>query len=274
MAIKYNRNRVQEYLEKEIDSGYVPTSNRSIVKKFQNKAETHVLTQVECYDIEKLIKLDAYDYLYSACISFFNALENIFYKNFSWATVELYYVIYYLMRVKLHLSNVALFRANRLYYITVKAGEIIECALKNGNNTHEGTLAVFKKFFSTDLILSNTVDNMESINWIKENREIVNYKAIEFKDPDYFSYFDKFNNAELLKNNLQLIMNDYNKTFVFQPDFAMVGIPLIFFKEIINAYKLSLCDIFNEQQNMHINEKVEKLEINFIEEYLTLSHGN
>lgn len=268
MDIEFKRNRVQEYLEKEIDPTYFPTSNDDIVKTFRTKAEGHQLSEVECFEISRLIKEDAHDYLYSATVSFFTAIENIYYKNFSWATVELYYVVYYLMRVKLHLAHIALFRAKGFYYFFNRPAESIKRVEKN--NTHEGTIALFMKLFKEDLILNNTVDGENSIKWIKNNREIVNYRSVEFKDPNNFLCFNKFNSSDLLIRNIELIIMDVENIYSFQPEFAMLGIPLIFFKEIIKENTLDLKHIFEDYKKAFIEDKIQKLNVGFIKDYLSL----
>lgn len=269
MDIEYKRNRVQEYLEKAIDPQYSPTDDKNILNAFQLKAEGHLLSSVDCAKLCPLIKADAYDYIYSATVSFFNALENIYWQNFSWATVELYYVMYYLFRAKLHFGNIALFRARRLYYLQIIPGEVIRHSPIKGNNTHEGTITVFKKFFPSDFILRNTVDNIDSVDWIKNNREIVNYRSVDFKDPMYFSYFCKFNKLSLLKRNIKLIIDDPS-IFVFQPEFSMVGLPLVLFNEIISDYSLDLKSIFGGRKLLYIQSKISKLDIGFINSYLAL----
>lgn len=269
MDIEYKRNRVQEYLERTIDPSYSPTDDKTILKAFTLKAERYYLSSVDCANLYPLIKADAYDYTYSAAVSFFNALEDIYWQNYSWATVELYYVIYYLFRAKLHLGNIALFWARQLYYLQISPGESIKHSSDIKNNTHEGTISVFTKFFPSDFILTNTVDNINSVEWIKSNREIVNYRSVDFKDPTHFSYFDKFRTLILLKRNMKLIIDDPS-TFAFQPEFAMVGLPLVLFNEIINDYSLDLKSIFGGRKLLYIQSKISRLDIGFINSYLTL----
>lgn len=268
MDIDYKRNRVQVYLENAVDWDYAHTDETSL-KALQLKAKEYVLSSVDCVKLKPLIKDDAYDYTYSAAVSFFNALENICFQNYSWATVELYYVIYYLCRAKLHFGNIALFSARQLYYLQISPGESIKQPPDVKNNTHDGTIKIFKKFFSTDFILSNKVDNIDSVDWIKNNREIVNYRSVDFKDPIHFPFLDKFKDLALLKRNIKLII-DEPFTFVFQSEFAMVGVPLALFNEVIKDFSLNLKSRFSENKILYLKSKINKLDIGFIGNYLTL----
>lgn len=268
MDIEFKRNRVQEYLEKVIDPSYVPTRDKNALKLFKIKAEGYRLSHIDCIVIDGLIKQDAYDYYYSATVSFINALEDIYLRNYSWSTIELYYTVYYLMRVELHLSNIALFRVAEHYNILTAAGESIK---KIGNgNTHESVIKLFKKYFPSDLILLNKVDGEDSIDWLKNNREIVNYKSVNFKDPDCYSFFQKFRNPALIKRNLRLIINDPDFIYVFQPEFAMLGIPLIFFKEIISRNAIKPKHILDNNRKLHIEDKIQKLDVGFLRGYWSL----
>lgn len=71
MDINFKRNRTQEFLELEIDPLYNYSETDNTKKKvFQNKAEGYIITAIQELKIRKLLKQDAYDYLYSAFVSF------------------------------------------------------------------------------------------------------------------------------------------------------------------------------------------------------------
>lgn len=273
MDIKYNRNRAQLYLENIIDSSYNSNETDKLKKKaFQQSAENYILTQINALKIKELLNKDANDYMYSAFVSFFNALQGLMLNNFSWATVELYYSLYYLLRAQVHYENYAIFRANgAFYYISAKPSEKIKQVKVNGkclHNSHESTIAIFKTLFPNNIIFSNTVDFINSIDWAKHNREIVNYLSVEFIDPAAMEFFEKFNTNDLLRTNIKLLLND--STMAFQPEFAMVGLPIILIKEIINDYKLNLTNLFLDKQLQYLYSIINILAIDNIKSYFTL----
>lgn len=245
MDINYNRNRVQVFFENVVDPNYDPLEeDKEKRKAFQKIAESHILTTYEMTQIEPLLIQDANDYLYSALVSFFNALQNLTLQNCSWATVELYYSVYYLCRAKLHYERKGIIRANgQIYYLDNNIGNTIEKIDNKKHGTHDGTMLIFKKLFPNDIILSNTIDFMDSIEWIKTNREIANYLSVKFIDPDFFPFYDKYKNISLIQKNIKLLIGDIS--LAFQPEFAMIGLPIILFKEIIKDYSINLPSVLS-----------------------------
>lgn len=273
MDINFKRNRTQEFLELGIDPLYNYSETDNTKKKvFQNKAEGYIITAIQELKIRKLLKQDAYDYLYSAFVSFFNSIQNICENNYSWATVELYYTVYYLLRAKLHLEGYAIFRATSMYFANIKTGEELKrINSKKHLNTHDGTIKLFEKCFGTsDIIYSNTVDCVNSVEWIKGKRELVNYLSVEFKEPGYFPYFEKFNSIDVLKKNTIKIINDNSNTLAFQSEFAILGIPLLLFNEIIKNYNLNIKNIFDENKRDYLLSIVSLYELDFMQNYLDL----
>lgn len=269
MDIKFERNRIQEYLEKVIDPNFTSFDDKAKNNQFKMKAERYILNAVDESKMESLIKKDAEDYLFSASVSFFNALQNITERNYSWATVELYYVLYYLFRVKLHYEKVAIFRAKgQIYYLEIKKGNAIHSVK---GNTHEGVIAIFRKMFPSDLIFSNTIDLADSVEWIKQNREIVNYRSVNFTEPKCFIFFDKYCSLPLLQKNLQMLINDSSFVFAFQPEFAMLGIPLLLLTDITKTYLLQMNHIFSTEKLEYINSIIDELSIEFIKPVLHLA---
>lgn len=271
MDIKFNRNRAQSYLENAIDPNYDPTeTDKEKKKSFQQSAKNYILTQLDVIQIKELLNHDANDYMYSALVSFFNALQGLSLNNFSWATVELYYSLYYLFRAKIHYENFAIFRANgEYYYISAKPNEkIIQVKGKVPRNTHESTIAIFKTLFPDNIIFSNTVDLINSIDWAKHNREIVNYLSVEFTDPTAMAFFEKFNSKELMQKNVKLILDD--NSIAFQPEFAMVGLPIILAKEILTDNNLDLKKLFSVEQLHHLYSIINTLTVAKFNNYFTL----
>ena len=96
MATSFKRNRTQEYIESEIDPTYDPLDDDGSKRKaFQQKSELFMFSTCQKIIIRSYLEQDAYDYLFSAFVSFFNGIQNICENNYSWSTVELYYTMFY-----------------------------------------------------------------------------------------------------------------------------------------------------------------------------------
>ena len=234
MDIKYDRNRVQEKLEALIDPNYNPVEEDKHKRKaFVSKAEAYQLRYSDEVVLTPLLIEDSKDYLFNGLLCFCEAINRLTSKNFSWAAIELYYCIYYLCRYKLHKNGFAIFRANGImYYLDVKTYKSLELidSEKKRMTTHDGTIKIYCKLLNGSNIISNSIDGKQSIEWLKDVREIINYRSVSFYEPYALSIFDKFSSNELMFKNLQLIEND--SSYVFQPEFAVIGLPIYFIQEI------------------------------------------
>jgi hypothetical protein len=70
---------------------------------------SHVLSAIEARKLQSYLKEDAVDYLYSAAVSLGDALCGVTRSLFTWATVKLYYSVFYAMRARLALKGFYLF---------------------------------------------------------------------------------------------------------------------------------------------------------------------
>lgn len=257
MATNYNRNRTQEYIESEIDPLYnYSETDKSKKKEFQQKVGAYYLTNFQKLSIASLLQEDAYDYLYSAFVSFLNGIQNTCEGNFSWATVELYYTMFYLFRTKLHLEGIVIFRATQMYYLDIDRNDGFKVINSQKHlNTHEGVIKLFEQFFcKNDVIYSNLVEYEKPIEWMKEKREIVNYLSVEFKEPERFNYFEKFSSLTEIKASIKKIVND--TSLAFQEEFAIIGIPLLLFKEILTDYRIDIDNIWGEKQKKYLLSRI------------------
>lgn len=255
MTLDFERNRVQLYLEQAIDPNYDPfTNDNTLVVAFQRQAEIYQLQVNDCTSISQFLKDDANDFFYNALISFHTAINSTLNRGYSWAAVNCYYTMYYLMRCYINSKDYAFFRTRKkMYLISNALNETMKDLEKP--NTHETTLKTFKKLFPRAGILSNNIEMESPIDWMKNVREMINYKARSFLEPNYYDIFQKFSTKDLFLKNMENIIND--DTYVFQPEFAMFGLPLYFFKEVCelngeNPY------IFSKERADFLNAYIDK----------------
>lgn len=230
MAIAFERNRFQKKLEELVDPNYVPTvANSTVLTQFEFKARNYVLRNIDEVALVALLKEDAVDYLYNGIVSFCHALSGLDSRNFSWSAIKLYYSIFYMCRYHLHMNSYGIFRTNKnTYYILVKQNEQLQKFKKN--NTHESVKQLYSSKFPNASILSNNVDDKNALEWMKEVREIINYKAVRFYEPSYLTIFEKFSTHQAILNSINAILSD--KVNMFLTDYAILGIPLGFLSEM------------------------------------------
>ena len=226
MSISFNRNRTQEKYE-SILGITIPeelSANKGIFKE-------HCLSDADIDLLKPLLKKDALDFFYNAVISFSEGIDSIYLKRFSWATVKLYYSVFYLLRTSMACKNIALLRNHSMYRLRLKRGEKpYTTGNKKYNSTHSGTIAHYKDVFAgSDILLSNKIDDMDAYQWMEEAREIINYRDVSFRDPEcleiWVKYKESLDNGELgiLFDKIQ---NDTSYVFCFQEEYAIVAIPI------------------------------------------------
>lgn len=223
MSINFDRNLSQVKYEEIIGAS-------SYEEADGNDFKNHTLSQDEANQLKKTAKEDSINFFYNGMISISEGINNILKRHFSWATVQLYYSIYYFIRSSLASKNIILLRNKSMYRLTIKENEKpYKTNNKKYNTTHEGTINHYIDLFNlSDQLLSNNIDNIDAYKWMMNAREIVNYRCASFLEPSYLEIWSNF--AESLDNNsfwglIETIHNDNDFIFCFQEEYAVVAIP-------------------------------------------------
>lgn len=224
MSINFNRNRAQLLYENFI--GVAPEDLQNKREDFKN----HILLASEAELIKDALNNDAIDFFYNGVLSFAEGINAVFQKRFSWATVELYYAIYYLIRASLASKGIAILRCRSMFRLVAHEGEQpFGTGNKRYNTTHEGTLNHYRdKFGFSDLLLSNKIEDDDAYQWMMNVREIINYRSASFSEPDCLEIWDCFSSCVddgTLPSILEKLEND-PYVMCFQEEYAVVAIPI------------------------------------------------
>lgn len=226
MSIDFDRSRLQVEYEQIIGISSIEqlTLQKDVFKN-------HILTNDDVFVLSEALKNDALDYFYNGILTFAEGIDSIYENRFSWATVKLYYSIFYLIKASMASKNIGLLRNKSMFRLKLRVGEkVYNTNNKKYNTTHEGTISHYKDLFSTsDKLLTNNIENQDAYAWMQNMREIVNYRQVAFKDPGYLPIWDKFFEASqegTLNTLLQTLQDDDPYTYCFQEEFAIVGIPV------------------------------------------------
>ena len=173
------------------------------------------------------IKEDLISLYYKSLLSFAEGLSAVNQNQLSWATVKLYYSIYYGLRCSLLCKSIVIARANRcLYYFKLDHG--YQYHKPKDQTDHGGTIETYISLFSkTDYFCSNNIEDKNAYSWMKECREIVNYKDAVFHDPDSTDMWNEVI-AQIQSVGMKKAVKKYveeRDTYCFSPSTAVFAIP-------------------------------------------------
>ncbi len=235
MSISFNRNGAQLFYE-----GLIGVHDPSELRQHANDFRNHCLTQTEASQLRIVLKDDSSNFFFNGLDCLLEGIRGTISGNYSWSSVKLYYSIYYFIRASLAANGYAIIRSDKTMY-RLRAGVNEQPLFPGGReyaSTHEGTIRHYKDVFSSaDILLSNHIDGKDAYEWMKDVREIVNYRSNTFAEPDAFSIWDKYideMNDDTFWDRLKSIYNDSLYVYCFQEDYAILAIPLVRLRESYN----------------------------------------
>ncbi len=180
---------------------------------------------IDASAISKELQRDSLSYLYSSVYTVIAALNGINQGFYSWSIVQLYYSVFYAARAILAANNISIFYIKHSpYSVLSKPGSIPK---KGKGNTHAFVLDTYQAHFKNSLLLSQDIDTLSPLVWLSTQREEVNYKIAQFREPDVPTVLEK-----CLTRRLELSVDDYISDsyllYAFDPDHAILAFPLKF----------------------------------------------
>lgn len=194
-------------------------------------------------DLERCLKNDATNYLYSAFISYAEAIEGIQKGLFSWATVKLYYCAFYSLRSILALDGTCIFYlGTKGYSLYVRQGE---SPAKANGTTHKLVMSLFKKKYQTSPFVTQQIDMIDAFEWLMKQREIANYKNGRFSEPETPIIYEKCSIG--LQRLIAAYIDDEEYIYCFDEEHAMIALPLEIMKSAVSA--------IHDEQSCRFNHK-------------------
>jgi len=193
-----------------------------VIPKKEDRALVH-LSAAEADRIRLLLREDAKDYYFSGLLSFIEALRGPQCGLYSWATVKLYYSVFYTLRAILALRGIAIFYLGSTpWWIRAAQGDT---AQHTRGNTHSVVLQSFEELFPRHLLTQNIgADNASA--WLIDRREDANYKLGRFLEPAVPPHFESVVNMGIRKA-IQMYLHRDNELLAFDPSHAMIAYPLL-----------------------------------------------
>lgn len=231
MAILFNRKESQEQCESiaRIEQGLAQDSDDYTFRGL-------ILNQKHVVQLLPCCYRDAVGFYYNALVSFAQGLYSISKKNYSWASVQLYYSVYYACRATLGFDKYIIIRKGDLFKLKITEAE--QTQRLNSRNDHKMTIDYYKRTYGhTDYLLSNNIDNIDFYTWIAELREITHYKQKHFKEPDCLNPFNsiasELKSGKMICNLLEHYSTNWN-LYCFQEEYAAIVGP---YRLITDAHK-------------------------------------
>lgn len=226
MSMSFNRLRSQILFE-----AWCGCSDLSKWNSYVHKLENLTLDRSQASKLQAELTEDAKDIYLKGIQSLAEAIGSCRNNLFSWATVKAYYSVFYFLRSNLALRNYALIKNKSLYLVESVDGALPQKKGSNKyRNDHIGIINIYIDLYSTsDKLQSNSIDSLNSYEWLMEKRHQVHYREREFHDPscpDFFSNLASSIATQRFEQQIENYINDSSFIFCFQPDHAMIALPL------------------------------------------------
>jgi hypothetical protein len=169
---------------------------------------------------------DCLDFYYKGVLSLNEGILAINKKNFSWATVKLYYSVYYLLRCSLCCHKIGFVRKERDGYFFENKNT--EKPQANGKPDHMAAIDLFKKYFErTDFLQSNNINGTNPYEWLRHQRENINYRYRTFFEPDIPTIWETIS-QECDNDGLAFWIQKYieDDIYPFLDDHAVLALPI------------------------------------------------
>lgn len=191
------------------------------------------LSATEARHVESLLRIDATNYLYSACVSIGDALQGADRALFTWATVKLYYSAFYLLRALLALSGRALlYDEGKPRTLLSRTGEQPAPFSGKIRGSHQQVIAYFSRSFPGHSLLSQAIVSDAPFDWLLHLRERANYQIGRFPDPVCPAHFLTITRIGM-RRALTEYVSDKTYLYAFDPDHAVLALPVEALKQTI-----------------------------------------
>jgi hypothetical protein len=189
----------------------------------QNKLSNGALNAKQATAFGAALNIDAESYLYSGLVCIGDAVQAVERGLFTWATVKLYYSVFYLCRARLAHAGVAvIYDGSKPYVWKARQGEGPK---KAEGVTHKVVLNTFGNHFGSDILLSQTILAEQPLDWLMHRREEVNYKVARFTEPAAPAHFASIQTLGARRSVVAYI-EDKTLLHAFDPEHAVLAYPI------------------------------------------------
>lgn len=198
---------------------------KQIVGAVHGKAQIRALALSgnDAQRLERSLHKDCQDHFYSACVSFCHGLQSASLGGSTWATVKMYYAVFYALRAMLAMRRHCIFHIGRQQYLIV--AQQGQSPTSQAGNTHQSVIDVFRRLHPAHRLLSQEIELMDPCSWLMERRDQANYIRTRFVEPVFSSEW-RVPGGNGIRSLLSLYTGDDQELYAFDPDHAIVAYPL------------------------------------------------
>jgi uncharacterized protein (UPF0332 family) len=168
---------------------------------------------------------------------------------YSWSTVKLYYSVFYSLRALLAFGHVAIFYVGQSpFWIKITPGERPRAG--RVLSSHKLIIELFDREFHNSPILSQDIGFERPLVWLRNQRELVNYRQAKFSEPNVPSLFAAVSKSKRIRTMIAAYMRD--NSYAFDPDHAILAYPIAVLKELTGKKGLSHLFDENEQSALRV----------------------
>lgn len=174
---------------------------------------------------------DSKDLFFKGLLSLSEAITSLNRHLFSWATIKLYYSVFYFLKCSLAVRGHAVVRNKSLYLLTAgKGSKPTKKSADRYRNDHVGVINIYNEMFeNSDKLQSNTIEGENPYLWLMEKRNRTHYREREFHDP-FCANFLRLIAEHVDKGSLYKLLSSYVEDpdfiYCFQEDHACLALPI------------------------------------------------
>lgn len=187
-----------------------------------NSYTESVLTQAACEDARK--------YVYNAVVSFLGGVAALHTQQAGWAITKMYYAAFYVGRAALCRARHVIFHVPKesgkgytQYEILLNAGQGAK-VITSSPSTHKLVALRFQQKGYPVFMTGLTIDGVDPLLWLMDQREYWQYRAGRFPDPDFPSILEQFD-VRKAQRLLAEYAEDSKGLYLSDPDHAVIAIP-------------------------------------------------
>ncbi len=224
----------------------------SILQSNQNLSkQSPTLSLGQSQKLKKALQDDALGAIYSGITSIADATQAINNGFYSWATIKLYYSVFYFARsiIALETDTAILYSGTHPCSWQCKPG--LSPIARKGT-THKVVLNMFTTLLPNHFLLSQQIDMKTPFDWMKNLREEINYRTPKFQEPDVPEHF-KFIAKYSTRKTLSAYASDDQHLYTFDKDHAILAFPLSTLKSTFNSLSNAKLEIDKDDVNYLIS---------------------